>query len=89
MIAKQKIVQALIQSIIEIDGHIEKANNIAQTVKAKFQALGIDPTDTGLTSDQITAINTYFDEVQAVKDSPVATIAKSKDVSSHSSGVLK
>lgn len=89
MIAKQKIVQALIQSIIEVDSHIEQANNLAQTVKANFQALGIDPTDTGLSQAQITAVNAYFTEIQILKDSPVVAAAKSKDVPSHSSGVLK
>ena len=89
MIAKQKIVQALIQTIIEADRDFQRGNDKIQTAKANFQALGIDLADTNLTAAQVTAINGYANDAQALVDNPVVAAAKSKDIPSHSSGVLK
>jgi len=89
MIAKQKIVQALVQAVIEADEKFQQGNNLLQTAKANFQALGIDLTDTKLTAAEVTALIQYANDAQALVDSPVASGAKSKDVPSHSSGVLK
>ena len=89
MIAKQKIVQALIQTVIEADKKFQEGNDILQTAKTNFQALGVDLTGTNLTAAQITAINNYAVAAQALVDSSVVAAAKSKNVPSHSSGVLK
>ena len=86
---KQKIIQSLVQAIIEIDSHVARANTIAQAVKTNYQALGIDPSGTGLTAGQITAINAYFTDIQALVDHAIPAVAKSKDVPSHSAEVLK
>jgi len=89
MIAKQKLVQALIQTIIEADRDFQRGNDKLQTAKVNFLALGIDLTDTNLTTAQVTAINGYANDAQALVDSPIVAAAKSKDIPSHSSGALK
>ena len=88
MIAKQKIVQALIQTVIEADKQFQQGNNLLQTAKTNFQALGIDLNGTNLTVGEVAALIQYINDAQALVDSPVASGAKNKDVPSHSLGVL-
>ena len=88
MIAKQKVVQSLIQALIEVSDLVIKADDLAQGYKAKFVALNPDLTDTVLTSAQMTAINSFLSDLTALRNNVVVTTVQSKEVPSHGTGAL-
>ena len=87
-LAKQKIVQALIQGIIEVADKVEEANDLAQNYKDLFQAHGVSLTDTNLTSAQVTAITTFVSDLNTLANGAVVTTVHSKDHPSHGTGAL-
>lgn len=83
-----KIVQALIQALIEVSDKIIEADDLADMYKAKYQALSPDLTGTDLTPAQLSAIMTFITDLNTLRNSAVVTTVKSKDVPSQGTGAL-
>ena len=87
-LVKQKKVQAYIQGLNEVYTLIAQANVKAQDYKSRFEALGIDLSDTNITSAQITALNTQLTALNDLDNSAVAVAIRSKDHPSHGTKAL-
>ena len=83
-ISKTKIVQAYIQGLVDIVRHIQSANEQAILLKAKFDAKGVDLSGTNITNAQITAVNNFISNLDALATSSVANAIANKDQPSHS-----
>ena len=87
-LAKQKIVQALIQAVKEVSDLVIKADTLAQSYKAKYQALNPDLSGTSLISAQLQAVNNFITDLNTLRNSSVVTVVQSKDIPSHGTGAL-
>ena len=87
-IAKQKVIQAYIQGLIEVADLLDQAKAKADNYKTLFDAVGLNLDDTNITAAQITSVNTWIADIDAVATSAVATTVKSKDHPSHGTKAL-
>ncbi len=85
---KEKIVQSYIQALLEVSNKLIEANNLASSYKAKFLALNPDLTGTGLSSGQLTAVNTFLSSLNTLANDIVVTTVQSKDVPSQGTKAL-
>jgi len=83
-----KIVQALIQRLVDVSDLIIKADDLAQDAKTKWTALSPDLTNTALTAGQVTAINTFINSLKTLRNDVVVTTVKSKEQPSHGDKAL-
>lgn len=83
MLKNTKIVQSLIQGLIEVADLVEQANTKAQNYKSKYQAINPDLADTNITAAQVTAANAFMSELNTLANSAVVTTLKEKDHPSH------
>lgn len=87
-ISNTKIVQALVQALVDVSNKVVIANNAAQSYKTKFQNINPDLTGTGLTSGQITAINTWLASLNSLATDNLVTTVQGKNQSSHGTSAL-
>jgi len=88
-IAKQKYVQSLIQVFKRAIDLEKEADELMQDAKAKFLALGLDLTDTNLTSAQLTAANNHIASLNVLANDAVATFVTNKDHPSHGTKLIE
>jgi len=80
---KEKIVQAFIQAVKDIANKVIEADTLAQSYKAKYIALNPDLTDTNLTSQQVSAVNTWIEALNDLRNDAVVTTVETKDIPTH------
>jgi len=85
---KNKIAQALVQGAIEVIDLIQEADTKLDDFVTKFDAKGIDLTDTNITAGQLAALRTFKTDLNALANGVVSTTLKSKDHPSHGTGAL-
>lgn len=84
----EKIVQALIQAIVNISKKIIEADDLAQMYKTKFVNLKPDLSGTNISATQLNAINIWFDTLNSLRNDNIITIAMNKNQSSHGTKAL-
>ena len=82
-LANTKIVQAYIQSLIEVVNLIDKAKDKANAIKEKFVSLNPSLLGTSITQIQINAINTFIIAINDLANSQVSVVLKTKNQPSH------
>jgi len=85
---KEKIVQAMIQALVEVSNIVIKADDVAQGYKTKYQALNPDLSGTNLTAGQLAAVNNFIGDLNALRNSAVVTTVMNKDFPSHGTEAL-
>lgn len=83
-----KVIQAFIQAVLEVVTLVERADTLAQSYKAKYQAINPDLTGTNLTPAQLSALNTWVQSLHSLAIDAVVTVAKNKTQPSHGTGAL-
>ena len=88
VLANTKIVQALVQALVEVSDLVIQADTLAQDYKTKWQALNPDLTETNLTPGQVAAINTWITSLNTLRNDVVVTTVQDKDQPSHGTEAL-
>lgn len=82
-IAKQKIVQSFISAFNEQARIIEAARIKLNDYKTKWQTLNPNLTDTNLTSQQASNVNSYIADLNTLADLPIVAVVESKNIPTH------
>jgi hypothetical protein len=71
MISNTKIVQSYIQGLVQIAKQLRQLDQQADLLKSKFDGKSVDLTGTNITSAQLTAVNTFLNNLSSLSDSAV------------------
>lgn len=80
---KRKIVQSIVTAFNEQAKIIEAVKNKLNSYKTKFQNHNPDLTNTNLSTQNVSDMNTYITDLNTLCDLPIVITMENKDIPSH------